>query len=82
MHPDARGQGVMTEALQLLVPHTFDPDGLDRRRLSLYAADGNAASNKVAEASGFARYGTQPRAERLGDGTYVNLHGYELLRLS
>ena len=82
MHPDARGQGVMTEALQLLVPHAFDPDGLDRRRLSLYAADGNAASNKVAEASGFARYGTQTRAERLGDGTYVDLHGYELLRLS
>ncbi|GAA3526923.1 hypothetical protein GCM10022234_25230 [Aeromicrobium panaciterrae] len=80
MHPDARGKGVMTEATRLVVAHAWS--GLDRRRLVLYAADGNIGSNKVAEAAGFTRYGTQTLAERLGDGTYVDLHGYELLRLS
>ncbi len=82
MHPDARGKGVMTEAVRLVVAHAFSPNGLDRRRLALYAADGNHGSNKVAEAAGFSRYGTQQLAERLGDGTYVDLHGYELLRPS
>lgn len=80
MHPDARGRGVMTEATRLVVAHAFSPEGLDRRRLVLYAAQGNDASNAVASAAGFARYGTQRLAERLGDSTYVDLHGYELLR--
>ena len=82
MHPDARGKGMMTEAVRLVVDHAFDPDGLDRRRLVLYAADGNEGSNRVAVAAGFRHYGTQTMAERLGDGTYVDLLGYELLRLS
>lgn len=82
VHPDARGKGVMTEAARLVVAHAFSPGGLDRRRLVLYAADGNVGSNKVAEAAGFTRYGTQTRAERLGDDTYVDLHGYQLLRAS
>ena len=82
MHPDARGRGVMTEAAQLVVAHALDPAGLDRRRLVLYAADGNQASQAVAVAAGFAPYGTQRLAERLGDGTFVDLHGFELLRPS
>lgn len=80
MHPDARGRGIMTEAAKLVVAHALSPQGLDRRRLVLYAADGNEASNKVATAAGFERYGTQRSAEQLGDGSYVDLHGYELLR--
>ncbi|MGJ9421839.1 GNAT family N-acetyltransferase [Aeromicrobium sp. CF3.5] len=80
MHPDARGRGVMTEAVGMVVPHALDPDGLDRRRLSLYAAAGNAASNAIAVANGFRFYGTQHAAEPLGDGTHDDLHGYELLR--
>ncbi len=82
MHPDARGRGVMTEAAKLVVAHALDPAGLDRRRLVLYAGDGNEASNAVARAAGFTHYGTQHAAEKLGDGTYVDLHGYELLRPS
>lgn len=80
MHPDARGRGVMTEAAQLVVTHAWT--GLDRRRLVLYAADGNNGSNAVATAAGFTHYGTQRLAEKLGDGSYVDLHGYELLRTS
>ncbi len=82
MHPDARQRGLMTEAAELVVAHAFSAKGLDRRRLVLYAADGNDGSNAVARAVGFTRYGTQRLAERLGDGSYVDLHGYELLRMS
>lgn len=80
MHPGARRQGVMTEATRVVVAHALDPDGLDRRRLVLYAATDNLASNAVALAAGFTRYGTQRAAERLGDGSFDDLHGYELLR--
>lgn len=80
MHPAARGRGIMTEAVRMTVDHALDPDGLDRRRLVLYAAVDNAASNAVALAAGFAHYGTQRAAERLGDGSFDDLNGYELLR--
>lgn len=79
-HPDARGRGLTTEAVRAAIEYAFAPDGLDRRRLVLYAAAGNAASNAVASAAGFTRYGTQRAAERLGDGTFDDLHGYELPR--
>ncbi|MCD9198903.1 GNAT family N-acetyltransferase [Aeromicrobium wangtongii] len=80
LHPDARGRGVMTEAVRTVIRHAFSPDGLDRRRLVLYAAVDNPASNAVAVAAGFDLYGTQRVAERLGDGSYDDLNGYELIR--
>lgn len=80
MHPAARGRGIMTEACRMIVRHALDPDGLDRRRLVLYAAADNPASNAVARAAGYTHYGTQRAAERLGDGSFDDLHGYELLR--
>jgi ribosomal-protein-alanine N-acetyltransferase len=79
-HPAARGQGVMTEATRMVVDHALDPAGLDRRRLVLYAAADNAASNAIAVAAGFSHYGTQRVAERLGDGSFDDLQGYELVR--
>ncbi len=79
-HPDARGRGVMTEAVRAIVDHAFDPSGLDRARVTLYAAAGNPASNAVAVAAGFRHFGTQTAAELLGDGTFDDLRGYELLR--
>ncbi|MCW2830116.1 MAG: family N-acetyltransferase [Aeromicrobium sp.] len=79
-HPDARGRGVTTEATGMVVQHALHREGLDRRRLVLYAAADNPASNAVARASGFAFYGTQRAAERLGDGSYDDLHGYEIVR--
>ncbi|MFC5677640.1 GNAT family N-acetyltransferase [Aeromicrobium endophyticum] len=80
LHPDARGRGLMTEATRMVVAHALDPDGLDRRRLALYAAVDNPASNAVAVAAGFDRFGTQRVAERLGDGSFDDLNGYELVR--
>jgi RimJ/RimL family protein N-acetyltransferase len=80
LHPDARGRGVMTEAVGLVVDHAWSV--LGRERLTLYAAAGNTASNAVARAAGFTPYGTQHRAETLGDGTHDDLVGYELLKPS
>ncbi len=57
-HPDARGRGLVTEAVALAVRHAMHPDGLDRRRLTLHAAAGNDASNAVALRTGFERVGT------------------------
>jgi ribosomal-protein-alanine N-acetyltransferase len=80
LHPDARGNGFASEAVRGVVDYALDPDGLDRRRLTLYAATGNVASRRAAESAGFTHYGTQSAAELLGDGTYDDLECYELLR--
>lgn len=79
-HPDARDKGLTTEAVRAAIELAFAPGGLDRRRLVLYAAASNQGSNALATAVGFTRYGTQRAAERLGDGSFDDLHGYELLR--
>ncbi len=81
-HPAARGSGVTTEAVRLLVDHAFQPPsggGLGLRRLELRAAAGNAASQHVAEANGFYRTGMRRQAERLGDGSWDDLVDYDLL---
>lgn len=80
LHPAARGRGIMREALRGVVDHAFSPDGLDLRRLTVFAAASNVASNAVAVAAGFRRIGTETAAQLLGDGSYDDLHGYELLR--
>ncbi|MGH8966816.1 MAG: GNAT family N-acetyltransferase, partial [Actinomycetes bacterium] len=82
MHPSARGRGLMSEATRLVVRHALTPiadGGLGRRRLELYAAAGNGPSNAVARNAGFEFVGTRHGAERLADGTYADLNGYELL---
>jgi RimJ/RimL family protein N-acetyltransferase len=81
-HPAARGTGVTTEAVGLLVRHAFSPvaeGGLGLRRLLLKAAVGNDASQHVAETNGFHRTGVERQAERLGDGSYADLVDYDLL---
>jgi RimJ/RimL family protein N-acetyltransferase len=82
MHPDARGRGVMTEAVRLVVRHAFTPShagGLGLRRLSLYAAAGNTASRHVATEAGFTFVGTLRGAEPIGDASYDDLLAYDLL---
>jgi RimJ/RimL family protein N-acetyltransferase len=75
-HPTARGQGVMTEAVRVLVAHAFEPvarGGLGLRRLTLHAAAGNRASHHVARSNGFSEYGRERSTELLGDGTYDDM---------
>ena len=81
-HPQARGRGVTTEAVRLAVRHAFVPradGGLGRRRLRLNVADGNDASRAVALHCGFVEVGRDRSAERLGDGSYVDLLRHDLL---
>lgn len=81
-HPDARGRGVMTEALALTVRHCLAPrarGGLGLRRLALQVAAGNTASMRVAHQNHFVRTGTDRQAEPLGDGTYADLLRFDLL---
>ncbi len=81
-HPEARGRGVMTEAVRLAVRHAFilrEDGGLGRKRLRLSAADGNAASQRVARANGFVEVGRDRVAEPLGDGTFADLVRFDLL---
>ncbi|MBB2922114.1 GNAT family N-acetyltransferase [Cellulomonas cellasea] len=56
--PDARGRGVMTRAVRLVVDHALRPDGLGLDRLSWSAVVGNTASLRVAERAGFRVEGT------------------------
>jgi RimJ/RimL family protein N-acetyltransferase len=76
-HPDARGRGVMTAAVALVLEHAFDV--LELRRVKAYAATGNAASRHVLETSGMAEHGV----ERLGTvvaGGRVDAVVYDVLR--
>lgn len=80
-HPDARGRGVMTEAVRLAARHAFvdEPDGgLGLQRLTAFAAVDNTASRHVIEATGFAGFGVEHRAIRCRDGMH-DCAGYELL---
>jgi RimJ/RimL family protein N-acetyltransferase len=81
-HPDARGSGVISEAVRLAVRHAFiarEDGGLSRRRLRLNAAHGNSASAHVALANGFTQVGRDRQAEPLGDGTFADLIRFDLL---
>ncbi len=81
-HPDARGRGVMTEALRLVVDHAFAPvteQGLGLRRLQLLAAAGNSASGHIARRTGFMEVGREREAELLGDGSHDDLLTFDLL---
>lgn len=81
-HPDARGRGMMTEAIRLLVRHAFTAvadGGLGRRRLYLKAAAGNPASQQVARANGFTEVGVERAANRRRDGSYDDLVVFDLL---
>jgi RimJ/RimL family protein N-acetyltransferase len=82
LHPEARGRGVMTVAVGLVIKHSFkaiDQGGLGRRRLSLFAAEGNTASSQVAVANGFTHTGTARAASPRRDGSYDNLLCFDLL---
>ncbi len=82
VHPDARGRGVMTTALRLLIGHAFaaESDGsLGLQRVSLGAAATNPASQQVARACGFTETGRDRRCYNLPDGSVVDLLRFDLL---
>lgn len=82
-HPDARGRGVVSAALDLVVAHAFTPvadGGLGRHRLQIGAAWGNAASRHVAERAGFTMVGHFHADGIVGAGEFDDGAWYELLR--
>ncbi len=81
-HPEARGRGVMTEATALVARHALievEDGGLGQHRVSLRAAAGNVASNRVAERAGMRRCGVARGADLLRDGSRDDLVLYDLL---
>lgn len=76
-HPEARGKGVLGEAFPAAVRYAFDKLGF--RRLTLFAADSNEGSKKLARIAGFREFGTQKLAAR-SDGVFEDLVGFELFR--
>ena len=59
-HPDARGRGLLGEAVELAIDHAFRPEtdgGLGRHRVQLGASWNNGASRRVAERAGFRQIG-------------------------
>ncbi|MFC5233608.1 GNAT family N-acetyltransferase [Pseudonocardia zijingensis] len=84
-HPDARGRGVVSEAVGLVVGHAFAPraeGGLGRHRLQIGASKDNAASRRVAERAGFALVGEVHQDAVVGVGADRTLDDgvwYELL---
>lgn len=75
-HPDARGRGVMTEAVRLAIRHAFGPLGL--ARLVAGAATENVASRRVIEASGFRLIGVERQCVQIRTGL-VDHAVYDLL---
>jgi RimJ/RimL family protein N-acetyltransferase len=84
-HPDARGRGVVGEAVDLVVAHAFTPvdaGGLGRHRLQIGSSRDNTASRHVAERAGFTLTGEVRRDAVVGVGADRTLDDgvwYELL---
>lgn len=80
-HPDARGRGVMTEAVRLAARHAFidaEDGGLGLPKVRLVSAVDNTASRRVAEANGFREGGTERLGTRCRDGWHDTVL-YDLL---
>jgi RimJ/RimL family protein N-acetyltransferase len=58
--PEARGLGVMSEAVRVVIDYGFASDGLGLRRMVWRALAGNAASAAVARRAGFHWDGVMP----------------------
>jgi RimJ/RimL family protein N-acetyltransferase len=75
IHPDARGRGLATKAARLAIGHVFET--LAVQRVTAYAAVGNTASRRVAEAVGFRQYGVERYGAQVRDG-WVDMALYDV----
>lgn len=72
-HPEARGRGAMTEAVELVTDWALE-ELVDS--LVIRCAAENHASRHVAESAGYRLIGVQPASEPLGDHTLADLVSY------
>ena len=70
-HPAARARGAMTEAVTVATGYAEDHGLTDS--LLIRCAVTNLASRHVAEAAGYRQVGTLAQAERVGDGSLLDL---------
>lgn len=70
-HPDARGRGLITQAVRLVSAYARRA-GL-ASSIMIRCAAGNTASRHAAEAAGYREVGLLPASEPLGDGTLADL---------
>lgn len=81
-HPDARGRGVMREAMRLVLDQAFRAEaagGYGLNRVSLDAGDGNVGSQAVARTSGFTETGRDRACYLMEDGRVLDLIRFDLL---
>jgi [ribosomal protein S5]-alanine N-acetyltransferase len=82
VHPDARGRGVLREALGMVVDWAFRSvvdGGMGRRRLSLATAATNKASRHAAEQAGFEHVAGLPEAFPIGETGFEEMVVYHRL---
>ena len=80
-HPDARGRGLMTDAVAMACRHAFidtEDGGLGLHRVYATAAVDNLASRNVLARAGFTQTGTEHRSVLVRDGMHDGT-AYELL---
>lgn len=80
--PEDRGQGLAAAAVRTVASYAFLPrtrGGLGLERISAEVAEGNAASERVLQQVGFRPVGRARGAERLPDGSVVDLVLFDLL---
>lgn len=70
-HPEARGRGVITEAVRLVTGHA-EQTGL-ARSIAIRCAAENQASRHAATAAGYREVGVLRASEPVGDGTLCDL---------
>jgi RimJ/RimL family protein N-acetyltransferase len=70
-HPDARGRGVVTEAVRLVT--NYAKNSALATSLLIRCASTNVASRRVAERAGYREIGIQPASEPVGDGGLADL---------
>lgn len=73
-HPDARGRGLVCDAVRLVTATVEDQRLADS--VIIRCAAGNTASRRVAERAGYRDNGVQPASEPLGDGSLDDLVSY------
>jgi RimJ/RimL family protein N-acetyltransferase len=70
-HPQARGRGLVTEAVRLVTRYV--ESAALATSVMIRCAAANVASRHVAEAAGYREVGRLPRAEPIGDGQLAEL---------
>ncbi len=75
LHPDARGRGLATRAVRLLVGHVFEALGV--QRVKACVAVDNTSSRQVAESVDFRQYGVERLGANVRDG-WVDMALYDV----